>query len=171
MVQAARNAIALVVGVYVHYIGLFLYIRILCFSATAPHLDVLPWRQCGCPPKNQRGRGCRASPGSAKRACCARALLLRRDGIASCAWRAALAPQPQKRGSPPSRTQRSRRRSRWCHMRHRGNHPLLHEDFSAAKTVAPFVALLAQVIALHAWASSLGLSHPESNMFANPKVR
>jgi hypothetical protein len=56
-------------------------------------------------------------------------------------------------------------------MRHRGNHPLLREDFCAATTVMPLVALLAQVIALHAWASPLGLSHPEINMFANPKVR
>ena len=111
--------------------------------------------------KKQRGRGCLASPGTAKRACCARALLLRGDGIASCAWRAPLAPQPQKRGNPPSRTVAAID----------GAMCAIVEIIHCCKRTAPVVALLAQVTALHAWASSLGLSHPESNMFTNPKVR
>ena len=100
--------------------------------------------------KKAAREGLPSSPGSAKRACCARALLLRRDGIASCAWHAALAPQPQKRGNPPSRAVAAVDGAICaiveiidCCMR----------IFSAAKTAAPFVALLAQVIALHAWAS------------------
>ena len=66
----------------------FVYMYVYKFTLVSTTIVVYsegtsPGRRSACT-KKQRGRGCRASPGSAKRACCARALLLRGDGIALC---------------------------------------------------------------------------------------